>query len=319
VAKRKKAKRKTKRISFKRSTAKKRKKRKKRKSRRPMLSLRTTLIIIAAVLAVICVLLVGRIGFDFLHKYVKETVAVNERVGSIELVDVPAWVSRRLEEKVYTAAGGGEDLKLDEDAARSIQNNLVREVAWLDEVKVQITHESIRIKALWRKPVALVKQGSRRFYVDAELVVLDPVPIEALPIVQVRDLSPGSHAPSVGEVWQQDDLAAAVVILELLDRMDKRVTPDKPLLYEIDAIDVSNFDGRENSRLPHIVLYAKDNTEIVWGAEYDKWQRHFEATDEEKLAKLYSYYQDYGTLLNSAKSINLREPQDTPPLPIDKR
>jgi len=65
-------------------------------------------------------------------------------------------------------------------------------------------------------------------------------------------------------------------------------------------------------------LYAKDNTEIIWGAEVGKWQRYLESTDEQKLANLYSYYKEYGTLLNSAKYINLRDPQDNIPLPIDK-
>jgi len=65
-------------------------------------------------------------------------------------------------------------------------------------------------------------------------------------------------------------------------------------------------------------LYAKDNTEIIWGAEVGKWQRYLESTDEDKLAKLYSYYKEYGTLLNVAKYINLRDPQDNIPLPIDK-
>lgn len=271
------------------------------------------------VLAVVSLLAGAGIGLVFLDKYVNKTVPVSERIGSIELVDVPAWVNEQLERRIYAAAGaGGEDLRLDEDAARSVHNNLVREVPWLDKVKVQITHDSIRIKAVWRKPVALVKLGLKKFYVDAELVVLDFVPVPNLPIVEVRGLSIEPKVPPPGKTWRRDDLAAAVAILERLNRMDKIVTPDKPLLYEIEVIDVSNFAGRENSRLPHIVLYAKDNTEIIWGAEYGKWQRYLEATDEEKLAKLYGYYEEYSTLLNGAKYINLREPQDTVPLPIDK-
>jgi len=100
------------------------------------------------------------------------------------------------------------------------------------------------------------------------------------------------RVPSAGEVWKRDDLAAAVDILDMLDRMDKLVTPRKPLLYEIDRIDVTNFEGRHNKRAPHIRLYTKDNIEIIWGAEYGKWQRYLEVTDEEKLAKLYSYYKE---------------------------
>jgi hypothetical protein len=139
-----------------------------------------------------------------------------------------------------------------------------------------------------------------------------------LPIVRIEGLSAAAEMPPPGEIWQSDDLAAAVTILAKLDQMDKSVTPGKPLLYEIDRIDVSNFTGRKNSRLPHIVLYTKDDTEILWGAEFGKWQRYLEATDEEKLAKLYAYYKEYGSLLGGVKYINLRDPQDNIPQPIDK-
>jgi len=49
-----------------------------------------------------------------------------------------------------------------------------------------------------------------------------------------------------------------------------------------------------------------------------KWQQHLELSDEEKLASLYSYYKDYGTLSGGVKFINLRDPRDNIPLPIDK-
>ncbi|GAJ08013.1 unnamed protein product, partial [marine sediment metagenome] len=68
----------------------------------------------------------------------------------------------------------------------------------------------------------------------------------------------------------------------------------------------------------HIVLYTTDDTEVIWGAELGKWQQHLEATDAEKLAKLYAYYEEYGSLLGDVKYINLRDPQDRIPLPIDK-
>jgi hypothetical protein len=224
-------------------------------------------------------------------------------------------VTDQLKEKIYVAArGDGNDLRL-------VQQNIEREVVWLDEVTVQTTHNALRIEGRWRRPVGLVKSGRRKFYVDAKQVVLDFVEMPRLPIVEITGLSPTRKMPPLGEVWGGDDLAAAITILDRLDRMDKSDTPDKPdkpLLYEIDRIDISNFNGRKNSKLPHIVLYAKDNTEIIWGAEVGKWQRYLESTDEQKLAKLYGYYKEYGTLSGGAKYINLCDPQDNIPLPIDK-
>ena len=314
MARRKRKKSKTKRISFRPGSL-----RKKKKQKTSWFGPR--LINILKVLAVICVLAGIVVGFFFLERYVKETSPVSDRTVHLELVDVPAWVSDQLKEEVRTAARGkGGDLRLDENAAALVEGNIKREIAWLDEdeVKVETTHDRLRIEGRWRRPLALVKSGLHKFYVDDKLVVLDFVPMPHLPIVKITGLPLITRAPPLGEAWQRDDLTAAVAVLDLLDRRDQEDPSVKPLLYEIDSIDVSNFEGRKAARLPHIVLYAKDNTKIIWGAEVGKWQRYLESTDEQKLAKLYSYYKEYGTLLNGAKYINLHDPQDNIPLPIDK-
>ena len=302
MARRKKTKYKTKRISFKLGTSK----RKKQRTYRPSLTG------ILKVLAIVCVFVAAGVSLYFAERYVKS--AKPAKTGPIELVNIPEWVSSELKTKIRDAAGG-KTLRLDEEAAEVVAENLAS-VAWLDDIKIQTTHKQVLIEARWRKPLALVKSGSQSFYVDDELVVLDFVPIPNLPIVRIEGLS--ERVPSQGEVWQSDDLDAAVTILAKLDQMDKSVTPDKPLLYEIDRIDVSNFNGRKNSRFPHIVLYTKDDTEIIWGAEFGTWQRYLETTDEEKLAKLYAYYKEYGSLSGGVKYINLRDPQDNISQPIDK-
>ncbi len=308
---RKRKKSKPKKISFKLSGFKKRK-------RQRASWFGPSLIIILKVLAVVCVLCGIVIGLMFLEKYVKETIPARQGAGDLELADVPLWVSDQLKEKVYTiATADGSSLGLD-DAALSVQRNIEELMPWLYEVKVRATHNILRVEALWRKPVALVKSGLIKFYVDAEQVVLDYMEMPDLPIVEIKGLPPVTKIPPLGEVWQRDDLAAAIRILDRLDDMDKSLTPDKPLLREIDCIDVSNFNGRHNSRQAHIILYTKDNTSIIWGAEVEKWQQHLESTDEQKLAKLYVYYKENGTLSGAAKFINLRDPRDNIPLPIDK-
>jgi len=272
---------------------------------------------ILKVLLLVCILAAAGIGLVLLDKYIKST-STSQSSLILELTDVPAWVNEPLKEKVYAAAtAASANLKLDEKAAKSVQQRIESSVAWLKEVEVQAISNRLLIKAKWRKPLALVKQGLHSFYIDNELVVLDLVPMTNLPIVRIEGLSVVTKLPRSGQIWQKDDLAAAVAILDRLDRMDRLVVPHKPLLYEIDSIDISNFNGRENSRFPHIILYTKNKTEIIWGAEIDKWQQFLEAKDEEKLAKLYSYYKEYGSLDN-AKYINLRDPQQTIPTPIDK-
>ena len=320
AARRKRKKSKTKKISFKPGTSKRKKKRQASRVGPSLIRILKILAVACIFTSVVACIVVGIVvGFSFLERYVKETSPVSEQTIRLELADIPAWVNSRLKEKVLAAArGDGEDLRLDENAAGPLQQNIAREVVWLDEVTVQRTHDGFRIEGRWRKPVGLVKSGLRQFYVDAEQVVLDFVEMPHLPIVKITGLPLITKTPQLGKVWGGDDLAAALTILDRLDQMDRLVTPDKPLLYEIDRVDVSNFNGRENSKLAHIVLYAKDDTEIIWGAEFGTWQRYLESTDEQKLAKLYSYYKENGTLSGDAKYINLRDPQDNIPLPIDK-
>lgn len=313
MARRKKTKRKSKGSFFNFGSSKKRS----RKSRKAP-DYQATLIVVGKVLLIITILAAIAVGFVFMDRYVKKAVPVQEKTGLLELSNVPEWVNEHLKQKIYSAAiANTEDLKLDEDAAASVQQNIQSNIAWLDNVTVKTTHESILISARWRKPIALIHVGRRKFYVDSELFVLDYLPVPSLPIVEVKGMS-SSTIPTPGNPLQLEDLAAAIDILTRLNQMDLSVTPEKPLLFEIASISVRNFNGRKSSRKAHIILYTKDNTEIIWGAEFGKWQRYMESNDQEKLAKLYGYYKENGTLLNSAKYINLRDPQNSVPRPIDK-
>jgi len=297
-----KKKQKTKRISFKRGASKS------KKQGTPSLKG------ILKVLAIILLLAAAAATFYFGEKYVKHLKPFG--TGPLELANEPEWASSELKARIYNAAGG-KTFPLDENIAQEVAENLLS-VAWLDNVKVQTTHERLLIIAQWRKPLALIQLGSKIIYLDNQMVVLDFVPIFTLPIVRIEGLRVSTRIPPPGEVWESDEITAAITILAKLDQMDKSVTPDKPLLYDIDRIDISNFNGRKNRRAPHIVLYTKDNTEIIWGAEFGTWQRHLETPDEKKLAKLYAYYTEHGSLLGGVKYINLCDPQDNISQPIDK-
>jgi hypothetical protein len=250
----------------------------------------------------------------YAEKYVKSTKPAE--TGPVVLVDAPEWVGQQLKAKILAYAGGS-TFRLDEAAAQLVGDNLAS-AAWLKDVKALTTDKAIQVHAIFRKPVALVNSGLSPFYVDAEQVVLDYVPMPHLLIVEIKGLSLVSQVPRFGQVWHQDDLAQAIMLIDRINRRDKTNTPQKPLLYEIAAIDVSNYNGRKDKRQPHIILYTRDNTAIIWGAELGTWQKYLESTDEEKLAKLYGYYKEKGTLSGGVKYINLRDPRDNIPLPIDK-
>lgn len=281
------------------------------------------------VLAVIFIIAALGVGLVFLNKYVKKITTARGNTTKVELINPPAWINQPLIDKITTAAaqqwhgkvprlGSGREAKLEEEIARAIQKNLEQNVAWLQNVKVQTIHDKVLIVADYRKPIASVTLGQMHFYIDAEQVVLDFIPMPNLPIVDMKGLATTTKMPPVGKVWQQEDLAEVVALLTRLERMDKLVTPNKPLLFEIDSIDVSNYKGRKDTKSTHISLYTKNNTEIIWGAEIGEWTQYLEAKDEEKLAKLYNYYKECGSSMGGVKYIDLRNPQSHIPLPVDK-
>ena len=279
---------------------------------------RNTIIIFAFIIIFVAI----ATGFIFLERFVKKQINFGSQTLGLELINVPDWVSPELQTKILTTAGkGGLIFALNDTMARQVGENL-QTLAWLYDVRVTIGPKSIIVKAGYRKPVAQINTEDGQFYIDSQLVVLDFVPVSKLPIVEITGVPTEQLTPrSVGTKWQSDDVSAAVELIELLDKMDKQVEPKKPLLAEIKSIDMSNFNGRRTASQPHIVLYAKDGTEIKWGAKKGDWSRNLEARDEEKLTILYNTYKELGTIqIRAAQKgsfIDLTRPQPLS-LPIDK-
>jgi hypothetical protein len=265
------------------------------------------------VAAVVCLLVAAVVFLRYAEGFVRAANAGEE--GSLILVDVPTWVNWDLKARVAAVAGGNR-FPITDDTAAVIARNL-SPMAWLDDVSVQVTNDAVRVKARWRKPVALMQKGSTKLYVDPDLVVLDYMAMPQLPIVEVKGVAAGLP-PTPGERFDRDDLAAAVALISLLHRSDAQFAPKTPLLEQIASIDVSNYKGRKHARDPHIIFNTKGDTQIWWGAEIGEWAKHLEAKDEQKLAKLYTYYMEHGSLSAEVRYINVRDPQDKVPQPIDK-
>jgi hypothetical protein len=265
------------------------------------------------VAVVIGLLVAAGFFFRYAEQVVKAANAGAE--GSLILVEVPAWVNWDLKARVAAVAGGSR-FPITDDTAAVVERNL-EPMVWLDDVRIQVTHNAVRVKARWRKPVALIQRGSSKYYVDADLVVLDYMAMPQLPIVEIKGVT-GGLPPVLGERFDRDDLAAAVALVSLLYRSDAEFAPKTPLLEQIASIDVANYKGRKHARDPHIILNTKEDTQVVWGAEIGEWAKYLEARDEEKLAKLYTHYKQFGSLSADVKYIYLRNPQDKVPQPIDK-
>ena len=123
--------------------------------------------------------------------------------------------------------------------------------------------------------------------------------------------------PDPGAVWDDDDIEGAMKLIALLNKMDGISVPEAPLLNEIAVIDVTNFDGRRRKSSPHIIIKTRDGTPIHWGAAPGKAAVNLEALENEKLAMLYGFYNNYGTiqLAGRVKYIDLQKPQQEIPRP----
>jgi hypothetical protein len=264
-------------------------------------------------------------GFVYLDRYVH-----SEPTGDLELVSPPPWVEHQLHTKIRKAVG---EYFYDSEgnAAETVASRL-EHVVWLYNVKVQETRDSVQISASYRKPVAMVKSGSKKYYLSlvksddklheegaTKVVVLDDedVAISNLPIVEVKGFS--SKVPAAGSVWQAEDITTTVELLSILAWMDGKYYNDNPLLEQLESIDVSNFEGKRKKE-PHVMMYATDGTPIHWGAAYGKSTLYLEALEDEKLGTLYSEYKKNNYSLqfltdNVYKSVDLRIPKLKYPRP----
>jgi hypothetical protein len=276
-------------------------------------------IAVLKVFAIAVVLVAIGFGFVVLERYVKTAPNVQHRVTKLK-IDKPFWVSPELMDRIKeviksSSQSHGEDFLVDDKLTFSIAKSLTK-VAWLYDLNIHIDGDSLVISAKWRKPIAVFQAGEHERYISSDFVVLEYIPVKGLPLIDLKGFQ-AKKFPEIGEVWEREDVAAAVELIKVLEKMDQRMCPDNPLLFQVSAIDIGNFNCRQSSRMPQIILFAKDGTNINWGAPVGSAQRYIEAPENEKLAMLYDFYKVNGKLeLDGYKYIELRIPQKNVPSPV---
>ena len=240
-------------------------------------------------------------------------------MGPLVLEDVPGWVdqSTPLCDKIRAAAGG-DYFPLQERVAQALSARL--DCAGLDGRRAGLHHAERR-----PRPGLLAEARGDGGYGQCQV-------LRGSGPGRPRLRGPAPPRPQTGDRRQVADRALAQrghgrqrpqggdQRPVLIESMDVRATPAKPLLSEIEGIDVSNYQGRRSEKGPHVVLSAKDGTQVVW-VKIGTWGRHMEATDEQKLARLFSFYKEaegQPTLMGRVKYIDLRAPLREVTTPIDQ-
>ncbi|NLW84096.1 MAG: hypothetical protein GXY41_06810 [Phycisphaerae bacterium] len=253
-------------------------------------------------------------GFMVMERYVKTLPQVESHAGPLKLLDPPAWLGAAWTEQIVQAVGGRRFV-LDEDAARTVAERLTT-IAWLDDIHVQATPTALEISAQYRRPVVSARVGGRTWYVDEKMIAFEALPVTAIAVPAVVGFSARS-APPAGTIWLAEDIKAAMDLVNVLTQMDnlQMMTAEepitKPLLDEIESVDVANFAGRKSTSQPHLTLNVKDgSTKVNWGAALGQAGRNMEADEKEKITMLYQFYvENKHTLQSTVRFIELRQPQ----------
>lgn len=289
-------------------------------------SVRKVAAVVAAGIAMGC----AAIAFGYMERHVHTLSPVTEQLGQLELIAPPEWVNPELQATIADEAGGYY-FPLDEDIAEIIAAKL-QGLSWIYNTRIRVTSKTVHIYADYRKPTAMIKNGSKKYYLaliapddlsyeqdNPKVMLLDYIKLDTLPVVEIKGLSL-RRFPVAGDILQSADITSAVELLTVLGRMDEISCADAPLLDQLASVDISNFAGRKNRNNSHIVLNAKDGTPIYWGAAYGDSTLYLEAIEQEKLGRLYSFYKEYGNTIQCVKnaickSIDLRYAQTRIPRP----
>ena len=315
------------------------KKKKKRSKRKDSVSFVGGLKIALSIMFLTILVAGGAIGLIYMDRYVKNTAkegmgnqSSKIKDGSLKLINSPAWLNQEWVDKLI-ATTGGKRFPLDQDSAKKVAQRLGT-LSWLENVQVQTTPEYLTVEANYRRPIGWIRTGrNQKVYLDIDMNVLDYIPVTNTPVIEINGTA-SSKIPEPGQRWLADDAAAAVELLNWLYTMDlhfqqekekrsndttsllEKKIPEKPLLDEIESIDVSNFAARKSRSASNIVLNVTDGTKVYWGAAWNQANVYFEADEKDKLARLYQFFMDHhNTLGGTAKYIELRWPQDSVPRP----
>jgi hypothetical protein len=247
-------------------------------------------------------------GFFYMEKYVNAQQQAEPPTGPLVFV-------RGQTETVVP----GSNYKLNKDTAKMIAEELSTKT-WLYDIQVQTKREKVLVYAQYRLPTAFIKDAKGKVLYIGQPVAGDPLggnenavfvsdyTVDVPPMIEVAGFS-DKDAPTVGKAWYAADVAAALTLLTKLTGYGETICPHKPLVNEIASIDVTNFNGRKVMLDSHITLILRDGTPVFWGAAYGQASRQLEAPEEEKLNKLYTFYQERKyTLMGQPKFIDLRMP-----------
>jgi hypothetical protein len=252
--------------------------------------------ILFTALCVVTVIGGGFLGFKYLENYVSKLPVFTSSEVTVSLYDQPGWMSDSLAREILMESfkpiqpdlvklhHQGEDKKIPEVLVSQLTRNAwVRKVHWIR----RSSGSQFVISSEFRQPIAIVKQPESCYLVDGEGYRLPGHygydSVKGCGLLEIVDAS--DNVPSVGKKWDAEDLQAGLKLICLLR--------EAPFKDQILSVDVKNFNGRVDPRLPWMTLNTNRRTIIRWGRPVGD-ERGLENTAAQKMALLAGTYAKYG-------------------------
>ncbi|MCA9240968.1 MAG: hypothetical protein KDA37_12245 [Planctomycetales bacterium] len=220
---------------------------------------------------------------------------------NLDLGTQPPWVTSDIRPAALARAGlQGPLSTLEPQQLTARLAESLRLHPWVKGVtRIELRSPNLVVVELqWRRPVAVVESNSPS---GASLLPIDNegvrLPVEQNLSEQLRYLpriTQMSHAPQVGEVWQDLRVVGALRLIESFAEDWQRLS-----LLDIAAEPTPQIRGEQ--QFYSYELLARGGTRIVWGAAPNAAAPD-EATIEQKLARLKAFLATSGADLNTDRS-----------------
>jgi len=204
---------------------------------------------------------------------------------SLRVSLAPSWAKGK---HTYPVDPGGEPWNAFDGGAAERVGHAFERNPWVRCVTSveRLFPNRVKVKFEYRVPHAAVRTAEGWIAIDEQRVRLPGVWTERPPCALRADLVGLVGAPAPGEVWDSPALAAGLGLAELVE--------SEPTLAkaEVQAVDVSNVDGRLDPRKSELAMLTGGGCILYWGRPCGT-KKFGERTVIEKIENLKRVLQEY--------------------------
>jgi cell division septal protein FtsQ len=248
----------------------------------------------SAILIVVTAILIGVVSMGGFKAFTVGRTAVHDserfrlNLRDVSITPLPVWIRADLLAQVQRAAGLPDELSSLDVQLTTRLGEAFGTNPWVRRVReVRLIHpRTVRVSLTYREPVAVVQTAQSLHPIDCDGVLL-PADDLADPAIYVAISGVGSTPTGpAGAKWQDPVVLAAALTADALAGYH--------LKLGIAAIDVSEYRPAA-TRPGHIALLTEAGTRVKWGRPPDD-DFPGEVSTQDKLARLFKYLQDHGSL-----------------------